>query len=150
MLDIEEKSVVFDFFLFVLRACFAHVFLCDCSIWSPAFGLKGKLDSTLRVMVADAPKFANKPQQQSAGPARANSDSAAQGKNTHTPTPASLLRGRKWRLPFELKTGRKSHFSHRAQVVLYTLLLSDRYGLPLFSCSCLYLNSCSCYQMPML
>ncbi|KAG1240644.1 hypothetical protein G6F68_017458 [Rhizopus microsporus] len=32
-------------------------------------------------------------------------------------------------VPFELKTGRTSRFlSNRAQTILYTLLMSDRYG----------------------
>lgn len=36
-------------------------------------------------------------------------------------------------VPFELKTGRNAtNASHRAQTALYTLLLSDRYGSPLF------------------
>lgn len=36
-------------------------------------------------------------------------------------------------MPFELKTGRASRFvSHRAQTILYTLLLSDSYGKYLF------------------
>lgn len=33
-------------------------------------------------------------------------------------------------IPLEMKTGRKdTSFSHRAQTALYTLLLSDRYGM---------------------
>lgn len=31
-------------------------------------------------------------------------------------------------VPFEIKTGRNTNASHRAQTALYTLLLSDRYG----------------------
>lgn len=34
-------------------------------------------------------------------------------------------------VPFELKTGRHSNAAHNAQTALYTLLLSDRYGLSL-------------------
>lgn len=30
-------------------------------------------------------------------------------------------------VPFELKTGKRTHISHRAQVLLYTLLMSDRH-----------------------
>lgn len=34
-------------------------------------------------------------------------------------------------VPFEVKTGRNStNSSHRAQTVLYTLLMADRYGAP--------------------
>ena len=31
-------------------------------------------------------------------------------------------------VPFELKTGKHTNVSHKAQTALYTLLLSDRYG----------------------
>ncbi|KAJ1814693.1 DNA replication endonuclease-helicase Dna2, partial [Coemansia sp. RSA 2598] len=61
------------------------------SIWSPKFGLKGKVDLTvLAQYIADGAKVQ----------------------------------------PFELKTGRATQsLSHRAQVLLYTLLLSDRYDV---------------------
>ena len=32
-------------------------------------------------------------------------------------------------VPFELKTGKHSSAAHKAQTSLYTLLLSDRYGV---------------------
>ena len=32
-------------------------------------------------------------------------------------------------VPFELKTGKHSNAAHRAQTALYTLLLSNRYGM---------------------
>lgn len=35
-------------------------------------------------------------------------------------------------VPLELKTGRFPNAAHKAQTALYTLLLSDRYGMPLF------------------
>jgi DNA replication ATP-dependent helicase Dna2 len=36
-------------------------------------------------------------------------------------------------VPFEVKTGKNTtNASHRAQTALYTLLLSDRYGKPVF------------------
>ncbi|KAJ2636609.1 DNA replication endonuclease-helicase Dna2 [Coemansia sp. RSA 1286] len=61
------------------------------NIWSPKFGLKGKVDLTvLAQYIADGAKVQ----------------------------------------PFELKTGRATqNTSHRAQVILYTLLLSDRYDV---------------------
>ncbi|KAJ2880030.1 DNA replication endonuclease-helicase Dna2, partial [Coemansia asiatica] len=61
------------------------------NIWSPKFGLKGKVDLTvLAQYIADGAKVQ----------------------------------------PFELKTGRAGQsLSHRAQVLLYTLLLSDRYDV---------------------
>lgn len=33
-------------------------------------------------------------------------------------------------VPLELKTGRFPNAAHKAQTALYTLLLSDRYGMP--------------------
>ena len=62
------------------------------SIWSPLFGLKGKLDLVVRARFGAA-----------------------------GPSSVSTL---------EIKTGRE-HASHRAQVLLYLLLLHDRYGVPL-------------------
>lgn len=35
-------------------------------------------------------------------------------------------------VPFELKTGKHSSAAHKAQTSLYTLLLSDRYGVSLW------------------
>ncbi|KAG0308743.1 Tripartite DNA replication factor [Dissophora globulifera] len=63
------------------------------NIWSPMFGLKGKIDASLQVMFKTS--------------------------DTKTLT-----------VPFELKTGRKSNvISHRAQTMLYTLLMTDRYDV---------------------
>ena len=36
-------------------------------------------------------------------------------------------------VPFELKTGKNRNEAHRAQTALYTLLLSDRYGMSISS-----------------
>lgn len=36
-------------------------------------------------------------------------------------------------VPLELKTGRAVNISHQAQTALYTLLMSDRYGMSLES-----------------
>jgi hypothetical protein len=68
------------------------------NIWSPMFGLKGKIDASVQVLL---------------GTSNRNS----------TLDPRTLI------VPFELKTGRKSNVtSHRAQTMLYTLLMTDRYG----------------------
>lgn len=64
------------------------------NIWSPAFGLKGKVDVSAQVE-----------------------------KKTSSGTISSVL------VPLELKTGKPTKsVSHRAQVSLYTLMMSDRYG----------------------
>jgi hypothetical protein len=76
------------------------------NIWSPMLGLKGKVDATLRVRLG--------------GGAEAGA---------RTGVGAGLQKGavaRTVRLPLEIKTG-KTYINHRAQVILYTLLLGDRY-----------------------
>ncbi|KAF8982827.1 Tripartite DNA replication factor [Haplosporangium bisporale] len=65
------------------------------NIWSPTFGLKGKIDATVQVMLRGGPN----------------------GDTTLT-------------VPLELKTGKKSQvMSHRAQTMLYSLLMTDRYDV---------------------
>jgi len=80
-------------------------------IWSPTYGLKGKLDATVQGIISDpipAP---------SSSPYSYNSTPSSECKLTNTP------------LPLELKTGRAmAAMEHRAQTMLYTLLLSERYG----------------------
>uniref|UniRef100_UPI00358FB190 DNA replication ATP-dependent helicase/nuclease DNA2 n=1 Tax=Myxine glutinosa TaxID=7769 RepID=UPI00358FB190 len=75
------------------------------SIWSPRFGLKGKLDVTAKVAV----------QRRGRGSALQENGAAS------------------WEavLPLELKTGRESNsLEHRAQVILYTLLSQERRAEP--------------------
>lgn len=63
-------------------------------IWSPRFGLKGKIDVSTRANVVDSVGFS-----------------------------------RMGTAPFEIKTGRtNAGMEHRAQTMLYTLLMSDRFG----------------------
>ncbi|KAF9299999.1 Tripartite DNA replication factor [Mortierella antarctica] len=65
------------------------------NIWSPTFGLKGKIDATVQVVLRG-------------------------GQND----------GATLTVPLELKTGKKSKvMSHRAQTMLYTLLMTDRYDV---------------------
>ncbi|KAF9188141.1 Tripartite DNA replication factor [Haplosporangium sp. Z 767] len=72
------------------------------NIWSPMFGLKGKIDASIQVVVKTDKK---KP--------------GSDGCESKTLT-----------VPFELKTGKKSNVvSHRAQTMLYTLLMTDRYDV---------------------
>ncbi len=118
-------------------------------IWSPMFGLKGKVDVSVELELLELSSASNgsgarravsdnsRPgaitgrktwpavQQQRGGamwPARAATDSAmgaakAQGDRT-------LLVA-----PVELKTGKAAHaLEHRAQTILYTLLMGERYG----------------------
>lgn len=67
-------------------------------IWSPKWGLKGKIDASVQIRL------------------RREGSSEIQ----------DLI------APLEIKTGRSiSGLSHRAQTLLYTLLMEDRYGLPI-------------------
>ncbi|KAF9574864.1 Tripartite DNA replication factor [Mortierella alpina] len=72
------------------------------NIWSPMFGLKGKIDASVQVLVKTSKK-----------------NGGAADVETRTLT-----------VPFELKTGKRSNVvSHRAQTMLYTLLMTDRYDV---------------------
>jgi len=81
-------------------------------IWSPTYGLKGKIDVTIQGTISD-------PIYPSTGPHPTSAHrSAVSRKVVDTP------------LPLEIKTGRAiAGMEHRAQTMLYTLLLSERYGV---------------------
>ncbi|KAI0763927.1 Dna2-domain-containing protein [Trametes elegans] len=75
-------------------------------IWSPTYGLKGKIDASVEAVVHDIDDA-------STPFARA----APQVKKHSSP------------MPFEIKTGRAvAGMEHRAQTMLYTLLMGERYG----------------------
>ncbi|XP_072321554.1 DNA replication ATP-dependent helicase/nuclease DNA2 [Eucyclogobius newberryi] len=68
------------------------------SVWSPRFGLKGKIDLTAQVSI-------------------------------QRPRNASLRMSEMKTFPLELKTGKESNsIEHRSQVILYTLMSSERYN----------------------
>jgi DNA replication ATP-dependent helicase Dna2 len=75
-------------------------------ILSPNYGLKGKLDVSVETVVENnQPPFFSKRQDKSA-------------------------RSSTGPMPFEIKTGRAvAGLEHRAQTMLYTLLMSERYGV---------------------
>ena len=69
-------------------------------IWSPTYGLKGKLDATVQILISSPATLL-----------------------TQTRTMATHP------TPLEIKTGRAiAGIEHRAQTLLYTLLASDRYA----------------------
>ena len=49
--------------------------------------------------------------------------------------------------PLEIKTGKSISVSHHAQLDLYTLLLSDRFGLPIYSGLLLHLPNPNDFSM---
>ncbi|KAJ6613311.1 Dna2-domain-containing protein [Mycena sp. CBHHK59/15] len=68
-------------------------------IWSPVWGLKGKIDATVLAVISDSQSPSGR---------------------------AIITTGPK---PFEIKTGRPvAGLEHRAQTMLYTLLTEERYG----------------------
>ena len=75
-------------------------------IWSPRYGLKGKLDASVQATITDIEDASNP------------FTIACPKRNTFS-HPA----------PLEIKTGRAvAGMEHRAQTTLYTLLMSERYG----------------------
>ncbi|KAH7338153.1 AAA domain-containing protein [Rhizoctonia solani] len=141
-------------------------------IWSAAWGLKGKIDAAVEVVVEDnPPKITNGGISRSisagSGPSsgsKAPLNAAARSKSSVEPsratgkpelTPSAFTKGRtkgiakgladaikrgmvespaatgtSWTMPFEIKTGRTvGGMEHRAQTMLYTLLIAERYGV---------------------
>jgi DNA replication ATP-dependent helicase Dna2 len=74
-------------------------------IWSPTYGLKGKLDASVTVVIENQEAPVN---------------NNGQVKKTTLSGP----------MPFEIKTGQygSRNIQYRAQTMLYTLLMSERYG----------------------
>lgn len=67
-------------------------------IWSPTYGLKGKVDASVQATITE--------------------------RNALVSTSTSYT------MPFEIKTGRAAAgMEHRAQTLLYTLLIAERYGV---------------------
>ncbi|CAM9546458.1 unnamed protein product, partial [Laminaria digitata] len=99
----------------------SRVLATEDDVWSPVLGLKGIMDATVEAFVQPLirPAHRGKPATAIAG----------------TGLPAGTVLGggetRSLVMPVELKTGKRigdAHSSHRAQVMLYTLLLRMRYG----------------------
>ncbi|CUA71193.1 DNA replication ATP-dependent helicase Dna2 [Rhizoctonia solani] len=141
-------------------------------IWSAAWGLKGKIDAAVEVVVEDSPPKATNGgvgRSASAGSglpsgSKSSFNTAARSKSTIEPsritgnpelTASAFSKGRtkgiakgladaikrgmtenpeatgtSWTMPFEIKTGRTvGGMEHRAQTMLYTLLIAERYGV---------------------
>lgn len=81
-------------------------------IWSPTYGLKGKIDASVQVLIRKEPER-----------------SSALGKNGSSGACGETY---SWTMPLEIKTGRAvGVLEHRAQTILYTLLMAERYGMHL-------------------
>lgn len=81
-------------------------------VWAPHLGLKGQIDVTVRVRLRRPPP-----------PARSHVHNSNTLSNSVAPWGGELL------APLELKTGKfRAEIEHRSQLILYTLLLEERYG----------------------
>jgi DNA replication ATP-dependent helicase Dna2 len=83
-------------------------------IWSPRYGLKGKIDASIQATISIIPPKNVRTLVAKAGP-----------KITNSPK------------PLEIKTGRNvAGMEHRAQTMLYSLIMAERYGIEIDeSCS---------------
>lgn len=116
-------------------------------IWSPMYGLKGKVDVSVEVELIEQDEHLAKTGAIGAAFKRASTAqelSASIGSRSDLGNRAQteMSRSEKRRkekedsevkrvvvMPLELKTGRSvSGMEHRAQTMLYTLMMSDRYG----------------------
>ncbi|CCL99895.1 uncharacterized protein FIBRA_01920 [Fibroporia radiculosa] len=74
-------------------------------IWSPTYGIKGKIDASVNAVISEVEEGVGFFK----GPAKTTTQN--------------------WTMPFEIKTGRAgAGMEHRAQTMLYTLLMAERYG----------------------
>ncbi|KAH9949710.1 Dna2-domain-containing protein [Amylocystis lapponica] len=95
-------------------------------IWSPTYGLKGKVDASVQAVIADV--------DDSSSPFA----KAAPRRTSHS-----------WTMPFEIKTGRAvAGMEHRAQTMLYTLLMAERYGTEVPSGLLYYTQSDTVVRVP--
>uniref|UniRef100_V5EZ47 DNA replication ATP-dependent helicase/nuclease DNA2 n=2 Tax=Kalmanozyma brasiliensis (strain GHG001) TaxID=1365824 RepID=V5EZ47_KALBG len=95
-------------------------------IWSPIYGLKGKVDVSVECDIleeSDVPTYKTATGQQG--------QAFSRGHANNTTTEESKRRVTTSVVPLELKTGRAEVVSteHRAQTMMYTLMMSDRYGV---------------------
>ncbi|KAF9923605.1 Tripartite DNA replication factor [Linnemannia zychae] len=101
--------------------CISKLLDIEENIWSPMFGLKGKIDASIQVVLK----------------------TVGQTNSTGEMPTQTLV------VPFELKTGKKSNvLSHRAQTMLYTLLMTDRYDVDVRWGLLLYLKTGEFIRVP--
>ncbi|GBE84559.1 DNA replication ATP-dependent helicase/nuclease dna2 [Sparassis crispa] len=75
-------------------------------IWSPTYGLKGKVDASVQAVISEI-----------------------DGDSSPFTRAAPMCTTQNWTMPLEIKTGRAvAGMEHRAQTMLYTLLMAERYG----------------------
>ncbi len=108
------------------KVCVSKVLAIEENIWSPMYGLKGiiTMNPAVSLLVSARRHIDLSFLCDGVGVIDASVEMKV---NHHGCTVETLA------LPLELKTGKQSDFtnsSYRAQLTLYTLLMSDRYGTP--------------------
>ena len=94
----------------------------EADIWSPIWGLKGKVDAVMDVSIQPA----------DTAEAKGGRNVAHEAANVYVAQPVAARSYR--RIPFELKTGRAPsgpsavRLEYRMQVAVYALLMDERYG----------------------
>lgn len=114
--------------------CIPKIIDLEENIWSVMFGIKGKVDATVFMKYKEIPKSSG-----SSGSSSSNG-SGSRGCNSNNNNNNSAYSSTNNNnnnsfaqkiVPFELKTGHATtSVSHRAQTLLYTLMLHDRYRRP--------------------
>jgi DNA replication ATP-dependent helicase Dna2 len=100
-------------------------------IWSPALGLRGKIDASVHAIVQPAPI------------------DPAFRKFVKLKGVIDESKTREGSAPFEIKTGRAAAaMEHRAQTMLYTLLLSERTATPVPSGLLYYTQTSEVIEVP--
>ncbi|KAH9896571.1 Dna2-domain-containing protein [Cubamyces lactineus] len=103
-----------------------HLYDVEEDIWSPTYGLKGKIDASVEAVVYDIDDNST-PFARAAPKVQKNSSP----------------------MPFEIKTGRAvAGMEHRAQTMLYTLLMGERYGVDVPSGLLYYTQSEEVVRVP--
>ena len=112
------------------KLCVSKVMDIEENIWCPQFGIKGKVDASVEVTIHTV--NAARPGSRAAGPRIINTKKAV--------------------VPLELKTGKVSArglTSHRAQVILYMLMMDGRYGTAVEEGLLLYIKSGQSFGLPL-
>eukprot|EP00884_Botryococcus_braunii_P022766 jgi/Botrbrau1/9173/Bobra.0236s0005.1 len=100
--------------------CIPQVLDIEENIWAPKYGLKGMIDASLHIALHPASSQVQGKRRDVGGSWLARQCSSKVVVQAPGEVPVELA-------PLEFKTGRPHH-SHRAQVLLYLLLMEERYG----------------------
>jgi DNA replication ATP-dependent helicase Dna2 len=112
------------------KLCVSKVLDIEENIWCPQFGIKGKVDASVEVTIHTV-------------------RSTGRGGR---PAGSNIISSKKAVVPLELKTGRvtdRGMTSHRAQVILYMLMMDGRYGTAVEEGLLLYIKSGQSFGLPL-